>query len=789
MFDFDESQTRALLRRRLSALHLPPQSVQQRIDTYIEVAFELIERVEELYHLMDETDPRREELLAGCASQLDTWADTVVEEGVKDAVETSPAPPPPMPSALARGRRPLLERYFELNAYPSTADKKALAKHEGVAYRQINVWFQNRRARAKALNAPLQRQGASSSALSSLLSRTQHDAAAHEISNPHGLKSESHEYEPLWEPETHEEPVAPLSTAPYDARSKSRRHRHQPTDVDMDDLVSSFDALNIRDVGFRPLPHAPLGYAARDSITYFAPKAPLPSFVPQDMLPHAPPMTDVHVPLSPLENARKLAGIPMRKPTTTRSLASVSSSSSESLSDGSDRVPSLTFSDSSDCSSSSSSPEPSTPEELSPSPPSSAWLDLPSPTFPIIVAPRDVISHDTSSLAWREDAGAEGDDEDDSWDRAASIMSLAPSKPRRKTSKQKTAGPHSRSSRPHAAVGSARSPVPVTQLTLSNASDNAVFNGITTAVVEDGIERLPGWDELDFSNLDVDTATAGELDIQLGSWDSFTATQPASQFDFGPVTTFGSAPSAPVAEVQSEPEKEQTVDELHANTDVDGSTWATQLASGWNDAQSLVAFDNLTFSNDFTPSAFDGFIASNWNLEPELESSSTPSTLFGKTGFEAASTTQSANAKPASTYTFGANVPETTFTFGSESAQSTFKFGAPSAATTSTTTCKSTIPSTAFTFGKPAETLSTAQASSSSPFVFGKSAGTPPITQKASTPSPFTFGTPSTSTFAFSSSSTRTSTPAPASSSCAPSSSPFAFGAGSPGVFTFGIAG
>ncbi|TDL28304.1 hypothetical protein BD410DRAFT_834430 [Rickenella mellea] len=42
-----------------------------------------------------------------------------------------------------------LEAFFNKNRYPSRADKVYLAKRSNMSYRQINVWFQNRRSRSK----------------------------------------------------------------------------------------------------------------------------------------------------------------------------------------------------------------------------------------------------------------------------------------------------------------------------------------------------------------------------------------------------------------------------------------------------------------------------------------------------------------------------------------------------------------------------------------------------------------------------------------------------------------
>ncbi|KAK2461561.1 hypothetical protein APHAL10511_006024 [Amanita phalloides] len=57
---------------------------------------------------------------------------------------------------------PLLEHYFELNPYPSTSDKAKLAKKCTMSTRQIEVWFQNHRNRARKEGRPLRRAPASS---------------------------------------------------------------------------------------------------------------------------------------------------------------------------------------------------------------------------------------------------------------------------------------------------------------------------------------------------------------------------------------------------------------------------------------------------------------------------------------------------------------------------------------------------------------------------------------------------------------------------------------------------
>ncbi|KAG6824586.1 hypothetical protein H0H92_006411, partial [Tricholoma furcatifolium] len=52
---------------------------------------------------------------------------------------------------------PLLEKYFEFNAYPSAADRAVLARKCMMTARQIEVWFQNHRNRAKKEGKTLRR--------------------------------------------------------------------------------------------------------------------------------------------------------------------------------------------------------------------------------------------------------------------------------------------------------------------------------------------------------------------------------------------------------------------------------------------------------------------------------------------------------------------------------------------------------------------------------------------------------------------------------------------------------
>ncbi|KAF8216019.1 hypothetical protein K438DRAFT_1704954 [Mycena galopus ATCC 62051] len=56
---------------------------------------------------------------------------------------------------------PFLEKYLEYNAYPSPADRAEMAKKSQMEPRQIEVWFQNKRRRAKEEGRSVRKQNAS----------------------------------------------------------------------------------------------------------------------------------------------------------------------------------------------------------------------------------------------------------------------------------------------------------------------------------------------------------------------------------------------------------------------------------------------------------------------------------------------------------------------------------------------------------------------------------------------------------------------------------------------------
>lgn len=825
MLDFNETRTRALLRRRLAAKHLSRHAIQQRIDAYIDVASQLLDRTENLYELLDEDDPRRSGLIEACSNQLAIWADAIVDDGSADKAEAAATHHCPPPPTLARGRRPLLEDYFKLNAYPSAADKKAMADHEGATYRQIHIWFQNRRARAKEQNIPLKKCDNSGDLMVTLLEQDRNAVYAEEMDDFEVVKSESRDDCLPSTAHWAQDPDAAhnqMSTVrqPLEAHLHGipRHCARRPQTITMDDLVTSFDSMTVRDVGTKFPTDETDTYAAREAITCIPPKAPLPSFVPQELLARVPSLDNTRSLDTP--NGRKLAGIPKRRPTARRartaSTSSTSSTSTRSASELSDRAPSLTFSDHSD---DSSSPSPTSPtqSDFSYSPPTPSSLDLPSPSLPTVSMPSvSFIPEMYDPCSWREDTGVEGDNEDDFWDHVyrpelnqgvnpfITVQAKArPIKPATKLSRAAR-----RTIRPVPALPPAASLVPPPALavppapstlveTMSDADADALLAelfGDGAASVGNGTFTLPSWDEIALHDLDVDPAAAGKLDIQLGSWDMPELSHPVPQFSFGPVqTTFG-VPVSPFME--REQQHAGTVVPAVAAPSSEGSASSPRVTIEW-DAQQIPSMDGSIFGKGFTPNAFDGIIASNWNLEPPAEPTPNPSTLFGKPGLEINATSTS----PPSSSDATTPKASSTFSFGTSSTQTPFSFGSSSAAGGETTPKASTFgqasaasrPQAVSTLAPAAappapKTFSFGLTSSQTPFSFAtSSAGTSTVTAPMFTHTPTSIATitpssskhaPSSSTFAFGRSpSTTFSLSAPSSqTTTAPAPAPFSFG-------------
>ncbi|KAG6871898.1 hypothetical protein C0995_015192 [Termitomyces sp. Mi166 len=85
------------------------------------------------------------------ARQTGVWASHALTSA-RDAVDkakTTARPTKEKKPVFNYEYTPLLEKYFEYNAYPSAPDKAVLARKSMMTPRQIEVWFQNHRNRAR----------------------------------------------------------------------------------------------------------------------------------------------------------------------------------------------------------------------------------------------------------------------------------------------------------------------------------------------------------------------------------------------------------------------------------------------------------------------------------------------------------------------------------------------------------------------------------------------------------------------------------------------------------------
>ncbi|OJA19545.1 mating-type homeodomain transcription factor A2 [Rhizopogon vesiculosus] len=96
--------------------------------------------------------------------QLADWRESVVSSYLKHSSATDKAQTSSCTPKFNHEYVPLLEHFFAENPFPTHADKAFLAKKSAMTYRQIHVWFQNRRNRMKKEGRELKKKPAAEGA-------------------------------------------------------------------------------------------------------------------------------------------------------------------------------------------------------------------------------------------------------------------------------------------------------------------------------------------------------------------------------------------------------------------------------------------------------------------------------------------------------------------------------------------------------------------------------------------------------------------------------------------------
>nr|WDY60863.1 HD MAT HD2 protein [Rhizopogon salebrosus] len=208
---------------------------------------------------------------------------------------------------------PLLEHFFAENPFPTHADKAFLAKKSAMSYRQIHVWFQNRRNRIKKEGQVLKKKPVAEGAtlpLDTLYQRMEkyvvpegrevhtshsasHDSATGEEDGISSVSDNQHNpLEPLAPPHVFPSEYPP--SCPYDPFPSRdgvtnfgtpkwlRRPMNTPvqhTPLDIDALIGRFSRMDILDDSSSRVRGKGDSFAAVAAITVIPPSAPHPALI------------------------------------------------------------------------------------------------------------------------------------------------------------------------------------------------------------------------------------------------------------------------------------------------------------------------------------------------------------------------------------------------------------------------------------------------------------------------------------------------------------------------------
>ncbi|KAL5519305.1 hypothetical protein ACEPAH_988 [Sanghuangporus vaninii] len=142
---------------------------------------------------------------------------------------------------------PFLEKCFGKNQRPSREDKKLLAQKTGMSYRQIHVWFQNRRSRTKKSSWKSDSQHEEFTCYSRASSVT-----LVEVDPFSGYITPSYAFPMIYPPKIEEDPF-PCRFGDFSSFAKPRWRRSPSTteppspEPDVSALISAFEKLQIDD--------------------------------------------------------------------------------------------------------------------------------------------------------------------------------------------------------------------------------------------------------------------------------------------------------------------------------------------------------------------------------------------------------------------------------------------------------------------------------------------------------------------------------------------------------------
>ncbi|KAF8560027.1 hypothetical protein OG21DRAFT_1492445 [Imleria badia] len=244
--------------------------------------------------------------------RLEQWKEEIIQD-IKHAPETPTKAATSISPSFNHDYVPLLEHFFEENPFPTHADKMFLAKKSNMEYRQIHVWFQNRRNRTKkegkmlrkkpiyeGVTKPLdklyermrghmiysdsQAPKPSKAGLSEGTTEWQIQIAQNKLSKDAFVSSSPpHAFPSSYPPTCHDDPFpcksGPVCFSKPEWRRAPDGKPRLPLSTSIDDLVERFSHLSVRDGTHAKGSPKLQSHAATVAITVIPSRAPHPSLI------------------------------------------------------------------------------------------------------------------------------------------------------------------------------------------------------------------------------------------------------------------------------------------------------------------------------------------------------------------------------------------------------------------------------------------------------------------------------------------------------------------------------